>query len=182
MRSIIAILLFLSMMTVFSACGSSGSTADESSVETVQSNVTSISTPTTKEQVEPEEPTDTEESTTSAQENGPEPIILSWDEEGEYGKTITWNANTELPYTCIQFFIPTGTYQVTNNSSKVGSQVTVYDEGINVTEKGWEEPVGEAGNNVVLMPGESGELTIKEGQYVKLADSSENIYFVRTGD
>ena len=182
MRRIVALLLLLFVLPVFSACGSSDATTENASVEATQSSVASVSTPAAQEQAEPEENADAEETTTSAQENQPEPIILSWDEEGEYGKTFTWNANTELPYTCIQFYIPTGTYNVTNNSSKVASQVSVYDEGINVTEEGWEEPMGEAGNNVVLMPGESGKLTIKEGQYVKLADSSENIYFVRTGD
>ena len=182
MRRIVALLLLLFMLPVFSACGSSDTTTDNASVESPQSSVASVSTPAAQEQTKPEEATDTEETTSSAQEDQPEPIILSWDAEGEYGKTVTWNANTEQAYTCIHFHIPTGAYQVTNNSSEHATQVTIYDEGINVTEYGWEEPIGEAGNNIVLMPGESGKLTIKEGQYVKLSDYSENIYFVRTGD
>lgn len=181
MRRIVALLLLLFMLPVFSACGSSDATTDNASVEATQSSVASVSTPAAQEQAEPEENADAEKTTTSAQEDQPEPIILTWNELGEYGKETTLNANTDMPYTFIEFHIPVGTYQVTNNDDK-SVQVSINNDGINITEEGWEEPKGEAGNCIVLMPGDEGELTVEDGQYVKLTDHSENIYFVRTGD
>lgn len=171
MRKIIALLLFMSMITVFSACGSSSDTGEQSVVKSTQA---SVSLPESTEEA-------VESATSSDQEEQPEPIVLSWDELGEYGKETTLNANTDMPYTFIEFHIPVGTYQVTNNDER-SVQVSINNDDINITEEGWEEPTSEAGNCKVLMPGESGELTVKEGQYVKLTDHSENIYFVRTGD
>lgn len=179
MKKSIIFMLVIAITFTISACGSSNSDAGETSaVAVTQSSVASVSAP---EQAEPEEFPKAEEVVTSTQENQPEPIVLSWDEEGEYGKETTLNANTDMPYTFIEFHIPIGTYQVINNGES-SVQVSINNDGTVITEEGWEDPIADAGNNVVLMPGDEGELTIKEGQYVKLTDHSDNIYFVRTGD
>ena len=57
-------------------------------------------------------------------------------------------------------------------------QVSVYEDGINVTEEGWEEPVTGDTRPIVLMQGDTGSLTIGENEYIKLSDGSTDVEFV----
>lgn len=109
------------------------------------------------------------------------PILLSADVPGEYGKELTVNANTEHEILFYAFYLPEGTYQVTNRNSREECRVGVYS-GIahigmweELDAKGCDEPV-------TLQPGETKPLTVQAGQFVKPNYGATNIEFVRTGD
>ena len=109
-------------------------------------------------------------------------IVLSSDSLGDYGKEVTLNGWSDLSYTCILFYLPAGTYTVTNND-QYACQVSVYS-GISYstskTEGEWDEFLNEnCARPIVLMPNSGPQkLEVNEGQFVKLADNSHNIHFV----
>ena len=57
-------------------------------------------------------------------------------------------------------------------------QVTVYKDGTNTTEEGWEEPVMGDASPLVVMEGDTGSITIGENEYIKLSDGSTDVEFV----
>ena len=85
------------------------------------------------------------------------------------------NAGTDTAYTFIWFKIPAGTYEIKNESAKGGCQITLYT-GI-VSNDGSEEFTMSDTRPIVLMAGNSSELTVKDGEYVKLADGDDLIRF-----
>lgn len=104
-------------------------------------------------------------------------IVLSWDNPGDYGKEITLNAGTSDTESYIGFYLPSGTYTVTNNDSSA-VQVTVYKDGTNTTAEGWEEPIMGEASPIVLKQSDTGTITIGENEYVKLSDGNGNVEFV----
>ena len=151
-KRIIASMLGLTLAVFLAACGGSSEPAPE-----------------------PEEPAVTEEA--EAQAPASDAIVLSWDDPGEYGQEITLNAGTADASTYYGFYIPSGTYSVTNNGSGA-VQVTVYKDGTNTTEEGWEEPVMGDASPLVVMEGDTGSITVGENEYVKLSDGSADVEFV----
>ena len=109
-----------------------------------------------------------------------EEIVLTWNDPGEYGKEITLNAGTSDAETYIGFYLPSGTYTVTNNGSGA-VQVTVYKDGTNTTAEGWEEPIMGDASPLVVMEGKDGSITIGENEYVKLSDGSSGVTFEIAG-
>lgn len=152
-KRIIAPMLGLTLAVCLSACGGSSEPAPE-----------------------PEEPAVTEEA--EAQAPASDAIVLSWDDPGEYGQEITLNAGTADAYAYYGYYLQPGTYTVTNHSDSQAVQVSVYEDGINVTEEGWEEPVTGDTRPIVLMQGDTGSLTIGENEYIKLSDGSTDVEFV----
>ena len=116
---------------------------------------------------------ETEEPAVTEEVQAPESaaIVLSWNDPGEYGKEISLNSGDY-----IGFFLPAGTYTVTNNDSSV-VQVSVYKDGFNTTEEGWDEPIMGDASPIVVMQGETGTITVGENEYVKLSDGNSNIVF-----
>ncbi len=98
---------------------------------------------------------------------------------GEYGKEYTLNAGTEFEELEIAYFIPAGTYEVTNLDTKSTAQVSVYC-GEPELDGEWEYFVSDdnCANPIVLAVGEKKELVIKDGQFVVLSSDSNNIQFV----
>lgn len=143
----------------------------------------------TEESIEATEEVKTEavqEDKTSSDEVGDNEDSLSSDnklsfilgeEIGEYGKEVTLNAGTEFEENEIMFYIPAGSYTVTNNSS-AAAQLTVYSGGPEKDGE-WETFVddGTCPKPVVIMGGEKGDFEIGEGQFLVLSDGSENILF-----
>lgn len=105
-------------------------------------------------------------------------IILSWNDPGEYGQEITLNAGASDAYTYYGFYLQPGTYTVTNHSDSQATQVSVYKDGINTTEEGWEEPVTGDTRPIVLMQGDTGSITIGENEYIKLSYGSTDVEFI----
>lgn len=115
------------------------------------------SKPTTKQTVEPTEK--------------PLVIYLRYPELGEYGRYYVWNlfaerATKDDMYTVIQCFVPPGTYTVTN-VGRYPTCVFVYSKETIITDMGWEE-AADGWASGILQVGDSCEVTVEEGYYIKL--------------
>lgn len=121
-----------------------------------------------KEETEKEEPAEEETLT----------FILMDGEVGEYGKEVVYNKGTEFEEHEICYYIPAGTYLVSNLNDKGAGQVSVYS-GEPVKNGEWEEFVMDdnCARPIVVMAGETKELEVKEGQFVVLSDDTTNIQF-----
>ncbi len=102
-------------------------------------------------------------------------ILLKWSELGEYGKYFTFNESVEKAEesdkeTIIQYFVPAGTYTITNEGKGPWAYVNIYSKETIITEDGWEEPA-ETGGSPRLLPGDSCEMTIPEGWYIELQEN-----------
>ena len=111
---------------------------------------------------------------------GPDYLVLtlSADDPGEYGVWKTLNVGTDAEYSFIEFHIPAGKYSIRNSNSSAAAQVSIYQDGYTVSDAGWEEPIVPDGvRPVVIMPGETAEIFVDNGQYVKLADGDTGLWF-----
>jgi hypothetical protein len=155
----------------------------ETSTEVQTEISTEASTETTSE-IQKEEITE-ESSTSEGERNDTETSqstesklsFVLGEDVGEYGKEVTLNAGTEFEEIEIMFYIPAGSYTVTNNSS-AAVQLTVYSGGPE-SDGEWESLVADDScpKPVVIMAGETGNFEISEGQFLVLSDGSENILF-----
>lgn len=112
--------------------------------------------------------------------HGPDYLVfmLSADDLGDYGVWKTLNAGTDAEYSFIEFHIPAGKYSIRNSNSSAAAQVSIYQDGYTVSDAGWEEPIVPDGvRPVVIMPGETAEIFVDNGQYVKLADGDTGLWF-----
>ena len=112
--------------------------------------------------------------------HGPDYLVLtlSADDPGEYGVWKTLNVGTDAEYSFVEFHIPAGKYSVRNSNGSTAAQVSIYQDGYTVTDAGWEEPIVPDGvRPVVIMPGETAEIFVDNGQYVKLADGDTGLWF-----
>ncbi len=89
--------------------------------------------------------------------------------QGEYGKMITYNKGTELEENFYAFYVPAGTYKVTNIGEYM-NQINVYSDEIQKTEAGWEEPVD--GYAELLDVNSSKIITVEEGQHIEIQEPS----------
>lgn len=105
-------------------------------------------------------------------------FVLMDGEEGDYGTTVVLNKGTEFEEYEIEYHIPPGKYNVTNNNAFGGAQVTVYCGGPEYDGE-WEYFTADdnCSDPIVVMAGETKELVIKDGQFVVLSDGSSNIQF-----
>lgn len=89
-------------------------------------------------------------------------------EQGDYGKIITYNKGTEFEENFYAYYIPAGTYTVTN-VGKYMDQINVYSDQIKKSEDGWEEP---AEVYVVKMidVNKSEMITVENGQHIEIAE------------
>ena len=91
-------------------------------------------------------------------------------EQGEYGKMITYNKGTEFEENFYAFYVPVGTYTVTN-VGKYMSQFNVYSDEIVKNDDGWDE-VAESFFNKVIDVNKSETITVEEGQHIEIAEPS----------
>lgn len=98
-------------------------------------------------------------------------FTLTDDKVGKYGKLYVLNEGTEFEEWEIGYYIPTGKYNVTNLDATRGVQLSIYCGGPEYDGE-WQYFVADDNcqKPVVLMAGETGELEIKEGQFVVLSD------------
>ena len=130
-----------------------------------EENKTTTETPTT---VETTENTATEE---PKQEEEQLVFELVAGEQGEYGKMITYNKGTEFEENFYAFYVPVGTYTVTN-VGKYMSQLNVYSDEIVKNDDGWDE-VAESFFNKVIDVNKSETVTVEEGQHIEIAEPSQ---------
>lgn len=149
MKRLLALALSLVFVLSLTACGSN----DTSPVDDSSSSVVSDATDNSSEPVAE-----------------PLKFVLKAGEAGEYGKLITYNKGTEFEETFYAFYIPEGTYTVTNKGEYM-SQVNVYSDETHITEEGWEEVV-ESFAVKLLDVGKSDTITVGAGQHIEIAEPS----------
>ena len=91
-------------------------------------------------------------------------------EAGEYGKLVTYNKGTEFEETFYAYYVPAGTYTVTNKGEYM-SQINVYSDETVINEDGWEEPKS-TGTVKLLDVDKSETITIENGQHIEIAEPS----------
>ncbi len=133
--------------------------------------------PSISEQTKTEEQAEKITETDSSSAQSTISFVLSWDEMGEYGEKMTLNEGTDSEMTFIAFRVPIGEYKVTNKSSSGAAQVTVYS-GVEFDGQ-WDQFVADncASPIVVFANEEEKTIEVKDGQFIKLSDYSENIQF-----
>ena len=116
---------------------------------------------------------ETTENTTTEEPKQEEKLVfeLVAGEQGEYGKMITYNKGTEFEENFYAFYIPVGTYTVTN-VGKYMSQLNVYSDEIVKNDDGWDE-VAESFFNKVIDVNKSETVTVEEGQHIEIAEPSQ---------
>lgn len=112
----------------------------------------------------------TEQVIASESEDAKLTFILTAGEAGEYGKLITYNKDTEFEETFYAYYVPSGTYTVTNQGEYM-SQVNVYGNEMVITD-GWEEPELVVDGVKLLDVGESYTITVEENQHIEIAEPS----------
>ena len=110
----------------------------------------------------------------SGQDEEPEISELSFTitagEAGDYGTLITYNQGTEFEETFYAYYIPYGTYKVTNKGDYM-TQINVYSDETSINENGWEEPVSIS--IVKLVDVECFEIiTVEDGQHIEILEPS----------
>ena len=129
-----------------------------------EENKTTTETPTAVE---------TTENTATEEPKQEEKLVfeLVAGEQGEYGKMITYNKGTEFEENFYAFYVPVGTYTVTN-VGKYMSQLNVYSDEIVKNDDGWDE-VAESFFNKVIDVNKSETVTVEEGQHIDIAEPSQ---------
>lgn len=138
--------------------GAAGNSADEPNTDT-QSAETATSYTTTAE---------TSAETTSEANFALITFELVAGEQGEYGKMISRNKDTEFEDNRMAYFVPYGTYKITN-IGKYLTQVNVYSDETVITEAGWEE-IADSVCNDVLDVGASLTVTIPKNYHVEIGE------------
>lgn len=111
-----------------------------------------------------------EEETTS--ETSEEAAALAFEliagEQGDYGKMITYNKDTEFEENFYAYYVPYGTYKVTNIGDYM-TQVNVYSDEIVVNDAGWEE-IANADSVKLIDVDASEEMTVPEGYHIEITE------------
>lgn len=89
-------------------------------------------------------------------------------EQGKYGKMISRNKNTEFEDNRMAYFVPYGTYKITNIGEYM-TQVNVYSDETVINEDGWEE-IADSVCNDVLDVGASFTVTVPENYHVEIGE------------
>ena len=121
-------------------------------------------------------------SDSDAESGPPAFIILSWNEEGEYGQPWTAENDEGVEESYIAFHLPVGIYRVLNNNA-ASAKVTVCDD---VPEEKSEDIqdllLEESTRTVTVLASKSKELTLDEGQHLRLSENAENVIFQYLGE
>ena len=109
------------------------------------------------------------------QPDAPLTITLRYPELGEYGEYYTFNQNVEKAeesdkHTDIQCYVPAGKYTVTNEG-KYPAFIFIYSRETVISSMGWEE-AAECWQSDMLQPGDSCDIEVPEGHYIKLLQNN----------
>ena len=111
-----------------------------------------------------EETTITTTETTVEETLAPD-IELVAGEMGEYGQERVVNAGTDFEETVFCYYVPSGTYTVTNMGDNP-TQVDVLKDELVITEEGWEEWAD--AEAYLIQIDESCEISVPEGYFIEL--------------
>lgn len=98
-------------------------------------------------------------------------ITLIAGKQGEYGKMISRNKNTEFENNQMAYFVPYGTYKITNVGEYM-TQVNVYSDETVINEDGWEE-IADSVCNDVLQVGESLTAIVPENYHIEIGEPTQ---------
>lgn len=87
-------------------------------------------------------------------------------EQGDYGKIITYNKDTEFEENFYAYYVPYGTYKITNIGDYM-TQVNVYSDETVITDAGWEE-VANAYSAKLIDVDASEEMTVPKGYHIEI--------------
>ena len=106
-------------------------------------------------------------------------IILTAGEDSPYAIELTLNAGEGNESTFFGYFLPAGTYTVTNQHTELTIIITPY-ENVRQTVDGSEEfKTSKDKKPVMLFPGKTGEITIGENEFILFSDENFNVLFER---
>ena len=118
----------------------------------------------------------------TAGDGPPSFIILTWNEPGEYGQEWTAVNDDGVEEHYIAFHLPVGIYRVLNNNV-ASAKVTVCDD---VPEEKNEDIqdllLEESTRTVTVLASKSKELTLDEGQHLRLSENADNVIFQYLGE
>ena len=118
----------------------------------------------------------------SENEGPPAFIILSWNEEGEYGQPWTAENDEGVEESYIAFHLPVGIYRVLNNNA-ASAKVTVCDDVPEEKSTDIQDlMLEESTRTVTVLASKSKELTLDEGQHLRLSENAENVIFQYLGE
>lgn len=131
--------------------------------------------PTTVEATTEETTIESEAETTEAAETLSFELVAG--EQGDYGKMITYNKGTEFEESFYAYYVPYGTYKITNIGDYM-TQVNVYSDEIVVNDAGWEETADADGVKLIDVNA-SEEMTIPKGFHIEINEPT-HIYLEQT--
>ena len=174
-----AVIAFVVCFVLFAVGFVMPSDSNPNKEPTTQTKTTETTTKQTSDNTtEPEQESIQESTSKPTLEYTPEPFsFVLMDEPGEYGEEVILDKGTEFEEVEIIYHIPAGIYDVTNLNPRVGVQVTVCCGGQVGPGEGFATDENCA-RPIVMLPNETKELEIKEGQFVILSDYSDNIRFI----
>lgn len=89
---------------------------------------------------------------------------------GEYGQELVLNEGTEFEDKTIGYFVPTGTYKITNIGN-YQTQVNVYKNEKTKTSEGWEEWAD--GKSELLAVNASVEMKVEDGYFINVDEPTK---------
>lgn len=118
----------------------------------------------------------------SESEGPPSFIILSWNEAGEYGQPWTAENDEGVEESYIAFHLPVGIYRVLNNNA-ASAKVTVCDDVPEEKSADIQDlMLEESTRTVTVLASKSKEITLDEGQHLRLSENAENVIFQYLGE
>jgi len=109
-------------------------------------------------------------------------IILSWNEEGEYGQPWTALNDEGEEESYIAFHLPIGIYRVLNNNA-ASAKVTICDDVPQEKSSDIQDLLlEESSRTVTVLASKAKELTLDEGQHLRLSENAENVIFQYLGE
>lgn len=143
------------------ALASCGSGTTETPTET-QPTTTAV---TTSEAAETAEETPSE----ASEEAAALAFELVTGERGDYGKEKIYNEGTEFEDKRIAYYVPYGSYKITNVGDYM-TQVNVYSDETVITDAGWEE-VADVDSVKLIDIDASEEMTVPKGYHIEITGS-----------
>ncbi len=141
------------------SCGN-GTTETTTHTETQPTTVAA----TAEEETTEETTAESESETNEAAETLSFELVAG--EQDDYGKMITYNKGTEFEESFYAYYVPYGTYKITNIGDYM-TQVNVYSDEIVVTDAGWEE-TADADSVKLIDVGASEEMTVPKGYHIEI--------------
>lgn len=159
--------IILLVLILLAAIGNSNSKDDSSATTTTTTKKPAITQSATNTPVPDTKATE--------QPDAKQTITLRYPELGEYGEYYTFNQNVEKAEesdknTVIQCYVPAGKYTATNES-KYPAFIFIYSRETVISSMGWEE-AAECWQSDMLQPGDSCDIEVPEGHYIKLLQNN----------